>query len=299
MNLQQLPSDKETRAAFTAPTGYKFVSADFSAEESRLGADIYQDKNFLKEFIEGSGDTHSMFAWAVFRKECEDCGCKGVEDVKSKAPQWRKAVKAVEFAYMFGAAALTISQAANCTVEEAQAYIDTLDKEFTGISSFAKKGSAFVRKNGYIVICPLTGHKLYWWDHDEWLERQKSFTPEFWDEYKAYHKGTGDDVALMVRKHFQAAGKYDRMARNVVTQGTGAIIMKEAMTQLFNYIIGNNFFDIIHICCSVHDELCCDYPEYLKSFPNILEEIMEKAAAKYCKSLPIPAEADVDTCWRH
>lgn len=75
--------------------------------------------------------------------------------------------------------------------------------------------------------------------------------------------------------------------------------MKEAMTQLFNYIIGNNFFDIIHICCSVHDELCCDYPEYLKSFPNILEEIMEKAAAKYCKSLPIPAEADVDICWRH
>lgn len=219
MNLQQLPSDKETRSCFTAPPGYKFVSADFSAEESRLGADIYQDKAFLKEFTEGSGDTHNMFAWAVFKEQCKECGCQDATEVKKKAPQWRKKVKAVEFAYMFGAAAPTISKAAECTVEEAQSYIDALDKEFIGMSSFAKKGSAFVRKNGYILICPYTGHKLYWWDHDKWLERQKSFTQEFWDDYKRNHKGTGDYIAQEVREHFQAAGKYDRMARNAVTQG--------------------------------------------------------------------------------
>lgn len=32
-NLQQLPSDEDTRGAFVAPKGFKFVSADFSAEE--------------------------------------------------------------------------------------------------------------------------------------------------------------------------------------------------------------------------------------------------------------------------
>lgn len=218
-NLQQLPSDEQTRASFVAPNGSLFVSADFSAEESRLGADIYQDKAFLKEFTEGSGDTHNMFAWAVFKEQCKACGCKDATEVKKKAPQWRKKVKAVEFAYMFGAAAPTISKAAECTVEEAQSYIDALDKEFIGMSSFAKKGSAFVRKNGYILICPYTGHKLYWWDHDKWLERQKSFTQDFWEDYKKNHKGTGDYVAQEVREHFQAAGKYDRMARNAVTQG--------------------------------------------------------------------------------
>lgn len=97
MNIQQLPADDATRGAFVAPKGYCFVSADFSAEESRLGADIYQDKEFLKEFTEGSGDTHSMFAWMVFRKKCEECGCKSVADVKKLAPQWRKKVKGVEF----------------------------------------------------------------------------------------------------------------------------------------------------------------------------------------------------------
>ena len=219
MNIQQLPADEPTRGAFVAPKGYKFVSADFSAEESRLGADIYQDKEFLKEFKEGSGDTHSMFAWMVFRKECEECGCKGVADVKKLAPQWRKKVKGVEFAYMFGAAAPTISTSANCSVEEAQAYIDTLDKAFIGMSTFAKKGAQFVRSHGYILINPITGHKMYWWDWDKWKKRQQSFTQEFWEEYRTMHKGTGDDVALEVRQHFQAAGKYDRLARNSVTQG--------------------------------------------------------------------------------
>lgn len=218
-NLQQLPADEPTRSSFVAPPGYMMVSADFSAEESRLGADIYQDKEFIKEFTERSGDMHSMFAWAVFKKECQECGCTSVSDVKKKAPQWRKVVKAVEFAYMFGAAAHTISQAANCSEEQAQAYIDALDKEFVGVSSFAKRGSKFVRENGYILICPYTGHKMYWWDWKEWKERQASFTQEFWEDYRMHHKGTGDSVALLVREHFQAAGKYDRMARNSVTQG--------------------------------------------------------------------------------
>lgn len=298
-NIQQLPKDSTTRGAFTAPIGYKWVSCDFSAEESRLGADIYQDKAFLKEFTEGSGDTHSMFAWAVFRKECEACGCKSVADVAKLAKPWRQAVKAVEFAYMFGAAAPTISQAANCTVEQAQAYIDALDKEFVGMSSFAKQGSAFVRRNGYIVISKHTGHKMYWWDHKEWLERQKSFTPEFWEEYRTKHKGTGDYIAQEVRQHFQAAGKYDRMARNVVTQGTGAIIMKDSMTQLFNWIVDHGYFGEVEISASIHDELNCIYPETLQEFPNVLKSTMEESAAKYCKSLLIPAEAEISDHWIH
>lgn len=149
------------------------------------------------------------------------------------------------------------------------------------------------------MINPITGHRKLWWDHDKWLKRQESFTPEFWEEYRQYHKGTSDEVALMVRHHFQAASKYDRDARNVVTQGTGAIIMKDAMTSLFNWIVNNNLFDLVHICASVHDELVIDYPEYLEGIPSILESIMEESAAKYCKSLPIPAEASVGDHWIH
>jgi DNA polymerase I-like protein with 3'-5' exonuclease and polymerase domains len=141
---------------------------------------------------------------------------------------------------------------------------------------------------------------LNWWDWEHWKENQERFNkPGFWEDFKANHKGTGDTVALEVRHHFQAASKYDRLARNVVTQGTGAIILKSAMTTLFDWIVDNGYFNIIHICVAVHDEINCDYPESLTKFPDVLETIMENAAAKYCKSLPIPAEASVGDYWIH
>jgi DNA polymerase I len=55
-NIQQLPSDEITRSCFTAPKGYKWCSCDYSALESRLGADIYNEKSMLDEFLNGSGD---------------------------------------------------------------------------------------------------------------------------------------------------------------------------------------------------------------------------------------------------
>ena len=298
-NFQQLPADDATRGSFVSEKDNIFCSCDYSAMESYLGADIYEDIEFQNEFLYGSKDTHSLFAWMVFRKECEALGCTCVADVKKKAPQWRKAVKAVEFAYMFGAAAPTIAQSANCSVEQAQEYIDRLDKGFTGISRFAREGSKFVRKNGYVLINKYTGHKMYWWDHDKWLERQKSFTSEFWDEYKAYHKGTTSRVALEVREHFQAASKWDRMARNAPTQGSGACITKLACTNFFNWIIDNGLFDKVKIVAIVHDEVCIEYPKELEDTYKMLEYHMEEASKAYCKFSKIPAKAEVGTHWIH
>lgn len=298
-NFQQLPADDDTRGSFVSEKGNIFCSCDYSAMESYLGADIYEDIEFQNEFLYGSKDTHSLFAWMVFRKECEALGCTCVADVKKKAPQWRKAVKAVEFAYMFGAAAPTIAQSANCSVEQAQEYIDRLDKGFTGISRFAREGSKFVRKNGYVLINKYTGHKMYWWDHDKWLERQKSFTSEFWDEYKAYHKGTTSRIALEVREHFQAASKWDRMARNAPTQGSGACITKLACTNFFNWIIDNGLFDKVKIVAIVHDEVCIEYPKELEDTYKMLEYHMEEASKAYCKFSKIPAKAEVSTHWVH
>ena len=298
-NFQQLPADDDTRGSFVSEKDNIFCSCDYSAMESYLGADIYEDIEFQNEFLYGSKDTHSLFAWMVFRKECEALGCTCVADVKKKAPQWRKAVKAVEFAYMFGAAAPTIAQSANCSVEQAQEYIDRLDKGFTGISRFAREGSKFVRKNGYVLINKYTGHKMYWWDHDKWLERQKSFTSEFWDEYKAYHKGTTSRVALEVREHFQAASKWDRMARNAPTQGSGACITKLACINFFNWIIDNNLFDKVKIVAIVHDEVCIEYPKELEDTYKMLEYHMEEASKAYCKFSKIPAKAEVGNHWIH
>lgn len=93
VNMQQLPANDETRSCFICEKGNKFVSCDFSALESRLGADIYEEKEMLHEFLEGSGDMHSLCAKLVFHKELEGID---VKDVKKLRPDLRKKVKGIE-----------------------------------------------------------------------------------------------------------------------------------------------------------------------------------------------------------
>lgn len=297
-NLQQLPSDNVTRSCFVAPPGHKMVSADYAALESRLGADIYQEKEMLKEFLEGSGDMHSLCAKMVFAEELKDIE---VKDIKKLRPDLRKKVKSVEFAKQFGGSAFAIAGSLGCSMEEAQKFSDYYDKGFSGVTNYKKKGSHFVRENGYVLMCEHTGHKMYWYDHKEWKERQDKFQSSewSWDNYRQKHKGTGDWVEQQVKMHFKAAAKWDRMALNAPTQGSGSIIIKEAACMLFNWILLTNNFNKVHLCALVHDEMVCTYPEDLDQFPTFLEAIMQNAASKYCKSLPIPAEAAVGDHWIH
>lgn len=140
---------------------------------------------------------------------------------------------------------------------------------------------------------------MRWWDWEDWKTIQKTFTKEFWEDYRENHKGTGDEVCMMVKKSFQAASKWDRMALNAPTQGCGSIIIKKAATYLYKWIIEHHLFSRVKICALVHDEILAEYPKELDTFPKVLEGIMEKAASEICKSVPIPAEAEVSDHWVH
>lgn len=94
-NLQQLPSDEDTRSSFISEEGNMFCSCDYSALESRLGADIYQDKAMIDEYLHGSGDIHSLVAKACFPTELEGID---VKDIKKLRPDLRKKAKGPEFA---------------------------------------------------------------------------------------------------------------------------------------------------------------------------------------------------------
>ena len=294
-NIQQLPHDEETRACFTSMPGNSWVSCDYSAQEGRVQGDIYQDEAILKMYREGI-DGHSMYAKIFFKDELKDID---VHDVKRLRPDLRTKAKSPEFALAYGGGYTTIMEQLKCSEEEAKTIVKNYEEGFKGTTEFARKGSAFVRKNGYIVMCPLTGHKMYWWDHNKWLERQKSFTPEFWEEYRTKHKNTGDYVAKEVSMHFRAASKWDRLARNAPAQGTSAIMTKEATTNIFHWIVDNHYFGKILCCALVHDESNWEFPNEIKEFPGVVKSMMEASAAKYCKSIEIPAEASVGDHWIH
>lgn len=297
-NIQQLPHDAETRACFTAPKGYLWSSCDFSALESRLGADIYNEQSMLDEFLHGSGDMHSLCAYMVYKDEIPRD--TPIKEIKEKFPHLRSAVKPIEFSQQFGGSEFAIQNSMGCSLEEALEFKRAYDSGFPGIAEFKKKGSDFVRKNGYILMCKYSGHKMFWWDHQQWLERQKSFTQEFWEEYRMKHKGTGDWIAQEVRHHFQAASKWDRMALNAPTQGSGIVILKIAMTNFFHWIVEKDYFGKVELASLVHDESNVIFPEELKEIvPSMQSRCMEEAAALVCTQLPIPAKPDVAQFWKH
>lgn len=128
---------------------------------------------------------------------------------------------------------------------------------------------------------------------------QKSYTREFWDEYKNIHKPNKDSVYVEVRKHFQEVSKFDRKSLNSPTQGSGAIILKDSQIAIFNWVVDNGYFGKCLLCNLTHDECNWEYPEELTDFPNFISKTMEETAAKYCKSVPIPAEASVGDFWIH
>ena len=255
LNLQQLPHDAETRACFTAEEGNLWVSCDFSAEEARILTDVTKDPEYYKEFTERTGDTHALYAWACYEKECRALGCESALDVKKKAKKFRDQIKSAEFAYNFGASPATIAETAGISVKEAEDLVRKMDSFFSGLTAFKRQAAADVKAKGYIDICPETGHRLYWWDWKEWVANKSKMTQDFWEEYRAVHKGTGDSVALFVKAHSGAADKYAKLGLNAKTQGTGAIIFKDACTNLFNWIVDSKLFNKVKICVGVHDKL--------------------------------------------
>ena len=97
VNLQNLPARGEpgkiTRACFVATKENAFVSCDYSAEESRVQADVWDEKSLLDAFANGI-DTHNLYAKMCFPDELVDVD---VGDVKKKRPDLRQKAKSAEF----------------------------------------------------------------------------------------------------------------------------------------------------------------------------------------------------------
>lgn len=287
VQLQNLPADEDTRGAFVPEAGNLMCSCDYSALESRLGADIYNEPAMIEEYLHGSGDIHSLTAKACFPKEL--AGIE-VKDIKDKRPDLRKRAKPVEFSQQFGGSARAIQNALACTLQEAKDIATAYNEGFKGIAEFKRKGSAFVRSHGYIVICRFTGHKLYWEDFKKWQAIERL------PEYVRQCEYSKDEL----KEHNMAASKWDRLALNAPTQGTGIICLKLAMTSYFKWIVNNGLFNKVLICDLVHDEAVVEAPkEIAENAFNMLKACMEKATAILCPKLPIPANAEIGDHWIH
>ena len=94
VNIQNLPSDAETRSCFVAEEGNVWISCDYQSQESRLIASIANDKAMIDLFENGCGDVHSLVAKMSYPDIIQDTP---VEEIKAKFKHYRQEAKGIEF----------------------------------------------------------------------------------------------------------------------------------------------------------------------------------------------------------
>jgi len=79
VNCQNIPAYKkkdpdsiDLRRALIARPGKKIVTIDYSGEELRIATNLSKEPNWLEEFINGSGDLHTITARAIYQKDAVD-----------------------------------------------------------------------------------------------------------------------------------------------------------------------------------------------------------------------------------
>lgn len=94
LNLQNIPSDKETRGCFTAEPNNVLIGCDYAGQEQIVLANKSLDPNLLEYYDKGLGDMHSFIASKMY-PELEGLD---LEEIKTVHKDKRQAAKSAGFA---------------------------------------------------------------------------------------------------------------------------------------------------------------------------------------------------------
>jgi DNA polymerase-1 len=139
-NLQNIPVRSELgrkiRAAFTAPPGWRLVSADYSQIELRLLAHYSQDPVLLEAFRRGE-DIHARTALEVF----------GVGPL-AQTPEHRRVAKVINFGIIYGLSPYGLGQQLGIETREAAEFIAAYFKKYPRVKAYLDSSIASARATG-------------------------------------------------------------------------------------------------------------------------------------------------------
>ena len=304
INLLNLPANAETRACFVAEEGNKWISIDYSGQETYLMASIANDEAIIKELTEGSGDIHSLTAYMSYHEIPRDTPIK---EIKKKYHNLRQEAKGIEFAINYGGDANTISKNKGIPIEEAKKIYNSYMSGFKGL----KKYQDFRRKDwfnkGYILLNNLTGHKAYIYDYKELLEDKEWMASLDWDYYREMKSCCPEcDTVQRVKHFFRRKSASEKQSINYPIQATGSMCLRVAMINFFEYLRTNNLLFKVYICVTPYDEINCEAPEDIaNNVAKVLYDCMVKAGSYFCTKCKLDADISYDengnlpTYWIH
>jgi DNA polymerase-1 len=233
-NLQNIPIRTEEgnriRGAFVPSNDLVFISADYSQIDLRVLAHYSQDKALLAAFRSGE-DIHARTAAEIF----------GVSPLLITS-EMRRVAKTINFGIVYGMSSFGLASQLDIGRKEAQRFIDSYFRLYTGVQEFMEGIVIQAREKGYVTTL---------------LGRRRN-VPEI-------------DSKNRVRREFT-----ERMAINTPIQGTAADIIKLAMIECDRALKESGLS--ARLLLQIHDELVFELPEAeLDKTRIIIKTAMENA----------------------
>ena len=305
VNLLNLPANAETRACFVAERGNKWISIDYSGQETYLMASIANDEAIIEELTNGSGDIHSLTAYMSYSEIPRDTSIK---DIKKLFHNLRQEAKGIEFAINYGGDANTISRNKGIPQDEANRIYNNYMKGFAGL----KRYQDFRRRDwwdkGYILLSPLTGHKAYIYDYEDLKKIQERFKePGFWEYYREMKQTAPEcETVQMVKRFFKRKSASEKQSINYPIQATGSMCLRVSMINFFEWLRQEDLLFKVLICVAPYDEMNVEAPaEIAEEIANKLYYYMVKAGAYFCTRCKLDADisrledGSLPTYWVH
>ena len=235
-NLQAIPVKTEKggriRKIFVAPENSMLYSFDYNQIELRILAHFSKDKNLVEAF-KNHRDIHLETARQLFSFDSQSLFGNQEIDI------YRRIAKTINFGIIYGMNSYGLAQRLTCTVDQAQAFIESYFAKFQGVRSYIQQAISEAEKLGYAKT--LFGRKRY--------------LPEI-------HSENRNQVAFA-----------SRVAINMPIQGTAAELIKLAMIQIHNFIKKNKMKT--KMILQIHDELVFEIPDCEVDIVKEIKRIME------------------------
>ena len=305
VNLLNLPANAETRACFVAERGNKWISIDYSGQETYLMASIANDEAIIEELTNGSGDIHSLTAYMSYSEIPRDTSIK---DIKKLFHNLRQEAKGIEFAINYGGDANTISRNKGIPQDEANRIYNNYMRGFAGL----KRYQDFRRRDwwdkGYILLSPLTGHKAYIYDYEDLKKIQERFKePGFWEYYREMKQTAPEcETVQMVKRFFKRKSASEKQSINYPIQAAGSMCLRVSMINFFEWLRQEDLLFKVLICVAPYDEMNVEAPEEIaEEIANKLYYYMVKAGAYFCTRCKLDADisrledGSLPTYWIH
>ena len=313
------------RVMMTAMAGWTFYTIDYSNIEMRAAANVSREPEFIKEFLEGKGDFHSLTASKVF-PEFNDPNTP--KDIKKKL---RSLAKIINFALLYGGTEYTIfenmkKEKPDITWEEAKQMVA---KYWEGVPVFAawcNNKQAVARDT--MSCTTSTGRVIYflsamaalgihkpteeelnnYWDYRRLVKKEEEAKKKGQDELAAKLKAAYDrlwkDQTSGVRNaqdYNRFTGKIQRVAVNVPLQGLAGDFMRISLNRIRAWVLKDpDIQKIFRLHCSVHDEI--DFQVKNEYAPFMIPRItrlmkLRKYHTKMDWKVPIECDCEYGTSW--